>query len=184
VSESQADAPVVELILLPYDGVDGKSLLSRLISELRSGNWSRFRAAVAFLSASGLYDEFLEALDYFASSGGVASLTFGADVFGAEGAGSELLAVEALVKRYPPESGVAVYLYHEKGRTFHPKVYLFDNMTTNKALLFLGSSNLSRGGLLNNVEAHVAIRLELSTGPHRDLFERLNGYLEDYWTEE
>ena len=130
----------LELLLLPYDSPGCESLLSRLISELGSAEWTRFRAAVAFLSVSGAYDQLLEALDHFAGAGGTVSLTVGADVFGPEGAGSDYEAVKLLLDRFASRQTVSIHLYHERGRTFHPKVYLFDNVGQGRALAIIGSS--------------------------------------------
>ena len=73
-----------EILLLPYDAAEGASLFHRLIAELSSGDWERFRAAVAFARVSGNSHELLDALLDFASSGRTVSLTFGADTFGAD----------------------------------------------------------------------------------------------------
>lgn len=48
------------------------------------------------------------------------------------------------------------------GHTFHPKVYLFE--AEKKAVVCLGSSNLTEGGIYRNYEANIIISYEL-TGP-------------------
>ena len=72
----------IEVLLLPYDTTRGESLLHRLIKEIATGRWKRFRAAVAFARASGGFEDLLASLERFAGTGGCVELTFGADVFG------------------------------------------------------------------------------------------------------
>ena len=56
-----------------------------------------------------------------------------------------------------------VFVYHKHHlQTFHPKVYLFDdglNPPANAALL-VGSSNLTGGGLYQNIEGNLALELQ------------------------
>ena len=58
-----------------------------------------------------------------------------------------------------------VFVYHKHHlQTFHPKVYLFDdgqNPPTD-AILLVGSSNLTGGGLYQNIEANLALELRPS----------------------
>ena len=172
-----------EILLFPYDAAQGKSLLHRLIYELSSDHWTRFRVAVAFARVSGNSDQLLDALLDFLSSGGIVGLTFGADMFGAD-SGSDLQALEQLVNRFDPYPNAKIHLYHERGRTFHPKIYLFDNQTHQKALLIVGSSNWSYGGLANNVESNMLLDLNLTIEDERAIYDRLAYCFEHYWTEE
>ena len=61
-----------------------------------------------------------------------------------------------------------VFVYHKHHlQTFHPKVYLFDdgqNPPQNAALL-VGSSNLTGGGLYQNIEGNLAVDLRPSDRP-------------------
>jgi HKD family nuclease len=172
-----------EILLLPYDSASGTSLLHRLIAELESGNWISFRAAIAFAKSSGNYQELVSALVKFAKNGGGIELTFGADTFGANTKGSDMEAVEVLVNELHEYPSARVFAYHEQGRTFHPKIYLFDNLQTKKALVVVGSSNWSYGGLINNIEANVLVHLDLSTLEHLEAFERLTKCFTAYWSE-
>jgi len=175
--------PVVELLVLPYASAAGRSLLHVLIEELRRGTWSRFQAAVAFAKASGNFPDLVDALHAFAEAGGRVELTFGADTFSGETKGSDLEAVEELVESLDGLPSAAVHLYHEKGRTFHPKVYLFSNEVEQTALLIVGSSNWSEGGLVTNVEANVLIRLDLTDAAHRKVFDDAQRCFTEYWKE-
>lgn len=171
-----------ELLLFPYDAAVGESLFHRLITELDSGRWTRLRAAVAFAKVSGNAEELLISLSNFAAAGGTISLTFGADTFGSD-AGTDLQAIQQLVEQLKPFPQAEVHLYREGGRTFHPKIYLFDQEDDQRALLILGSSNWSRGGLADNVEASVLLHLQLEIDEERAIYRRLTHCFEDYWTE-
>jgi HKD family nuclease len=176
--------PLIELLILPYASAAGRSLLHVLIDELRRGTWSRFQAAVAFAKASGNFPDLVDALRTFAEAGGRVELTFGADIFSGESKGSDLEAVEELVEGLDGLPSAAVHhLYHEKGRTFHPKVYLFSDEDERAALLIVGSSNWSEGGLVTNVEASVVLRLNLSDPVHRKAFDDARKCFADYWEE-
>ena len=54
-------------------------------------------------------------------------------------------------------------VFHDRGRTFHPKVYLADG--PDHALLLVGSHNLTAGGLAWNYEAGLWCELDLSADP-------------------
>ena len=172
----------IEIILLPYDSSSGASMLARLITELDSGAWTRFRAAVAFARSSGNDARLIEALQNFSDSGGAIGLTFGADTFAGNAKGSDYEAIERILDALVPDT-TRVHLYHEQGRTFHPKVYMFDNCITQKALLIVGSSNWGEGGLVTNIEANIAVHLDLSSDSHAELYDRVAVCFEDYWSE-
>ena len=59
-----------------------------------------------------------------------------------------------------------VFIYHKHHlQTFHPKVYLFDDGLSPPAYaaLLVGSSNLTGGGLYQNIEANLALELRPSS---------------------
>ena len=157
-------------------------MLARLIAELSSGSWTRFRAAVAFARASGNDTRLMAALKAFADGGGDIQLTFGADTFAGNAKGSDYEAIEQILSALDPQS-VHVYLYHEGGHTFHPKVYLFDNCQEQGALLIIGSSNWGEGGLVTNVEANIVVHLDLSNESHATTYNRVAECFEMYWSE-
>lgn len=53
--------------------------------------------------------------------------------------------------------------------TFHPKLYLF-NYSGEKSSAIVGSSNLTRGGLIDNVEINIEIKTDASDEVFEDLF--------------
>lgn len=175
----------LELLALPYSAGDSGSLMHRLIDELVSGRWTAFRAAVAFVRTSGNAAPFMNALQAFASiEGNTVQLTFGADLFGGSAPASDYTAVEGLVASLKHLPGVEIYLYHEPGRTFHPKVYLFSNEAAKRALAIVGSSNWSEGGLVANVEANVVMSLDFEVPGNRELYAQLRSYFDTYWKDD
>jgi HKD family nuclease len=173
----------IEFIILPYASQRGDSILKLLIKQLSSGTWDAFRGAVAFIKQSGNDERLLDALAAFAERGGTISLTVGADVFGPTSRGSDYDAVRTLLEIFDQYPAAKLYLYHEHGRTFHPKVYLFSNESQGRALAIVGSSNWTEGGLANNVEANVLVRFDLTQEEHKIAFDEVKGILERYWTE-
>ncbi len=109
-------------------------------------------------------------------------MTFGADTFAGNAKGSDYDAIDQILRSLDPQS-THVYLYHEQGRTFHPKVYLFDNNKEQQALLIIGSSNWGEGGLVTNIEANIAVHLDLSDKSHAELYDKIAKCFEDYWSE-
>jgi HKD family nuclease len=171
----------IEFLVLPYDSLRRTgSLVARLTSELRSTRWDTFEAAVAFAKESGNYAPLLNALVSFVQRGGAAYLTFGADSFQGK-KGSDFAAIEGLLERLDGLPGAHIFLFRDGNRTFHPKVYLFSNRERRRALLVVGSSNWSTGGLCTNVEANLVVTLDLSSGPARRLHSRVRRILARYW---
>jgi HKD family nuclease len=173
-----------EFIILPYASKEGMSILHILVEELRNGGWEAFHGAVAFAKQSGNHATLLDALTTFARRGGTISLTVGADVFGATCRGSEYEAVETLLEKFEPYPAAKLYLYHERRRTFHPKLYLFSNEAEDRALAIVGSSNWTEGGLAENIEANVLVRFDLAQADHRAEFEKVKRTFELFWTDE
>lgn len=174
----------VELLVLPYAAANGGSAMHRLIDELASGRWTECRAAVAFVRASGNNPVLLDALRAFASRPEtVLEMTFGADLFGGASPASDLQAVQELLAALDGLPGVRIHLYHEPGRTFHPKLYLFADPQAGRALVMVGSSNWSEGGLVGNVEANVVLALDFDEPGNREMYQQLLATFSTYWSE-
>ena len=172
----------IELLIQPYSVQDNRSLIHLLVKELSCNKWTCFRAAVAFARTSGNYDAALQAMLQFARNGGRIDLTFGADRFSGE-SGSDYEAIKDLMDALGKEPNVRLFLYHEPGRTFHPKIYLFANEDEGCALLVIGSSNWSAGGFWKNIEVNVIIHLDLREEEHNRCYKEIQDCFEHYWTE-
>ena len=168
----------VDVLILPYASADGRSLLHFLIEQFDDPAWTHFTGAVAFLNASGNLQELLEAMLRFAERGSTLEMTFGADSFAGE-MGSDYEALRDLVELFADKPDVKFFLYHEPGRTFHPKVYLFHN--EHRACMIVGSSNWSHGGFIENVEANLITRLNLEDPDDHRAFAAVMDYFATYW---
>ena len=173
----------VDLLVLPYASIKGKSLLHILIKEFKSNSWTQFRAAIAFAKESANYQELINAMSAFLEKGHEIEMTFGADSFGSGTKGSDLESILTLLENLKEYEKFRLFLYHEEGRTFHPKMYLFSNEAKKKALIIVGSSNWSYSGLANNVEANTIIKLDMSEKKHKDFYENIIKTFSTYWQE-
>ena len=148
-----------------------KRLGDLLIENLAAPKWTHFRAAVAFVKNSGVI-HLKEPLRNFLLKGD-AKISAGVDHAGTSLEGiSELL--DALGQK-----GQAWIVHNEYRSTFHPKIYLFSNRT--HAECFIGSGNLTEGGLFRNYEAFVHLQLDRSTQDHQDVLSKIENLLDD-WT--
>lgn len=180
---AQSISANTELILHPYGSEDGRTIVHVLIEELLASKWDVFRGAVHFVKQSGHYDELMNAMKAFLGAGGTIQLTFGADVFGQTQFASEYAAVADLLDSFEDFPTFSLNLYHEMGRTFHPKVYLFSNEKLAEALVIVGSSNWSAGGFSNNVEVNVKVHLSLDDPGHRSVYDELDTCFDTYWSD-
>ena len=130
----------VDLLILPYATLKGKSLLHVLIKEFNKKTWTHFRAVVAFAKEGANYQELIEAMSTFLSRGHSIEMTFGADTFSAT-KGSDYESIQTLLEHLSEQGDFKLFLYREQGRTFHPKMYLFSNEKKKRALIIVGSSN-------------------------------------------
>jgi len=119
---------------------EGESNLSDFIADATNRNFSHLRIAVAWAKLSGLgrvHDDLKE----FRSRGGTVEMIVGVSEGGATLEGLKLV----------HELADTSYVFHHPDRTFHPKVYLARGDAG--CALFVGSSNLTAGGLAWNYEA-------------------------------
>ncbi|MCJ7504449.1 MAG: phospholipase D family protein [Acidobacteriia bacterium] len=73
-----------------------------------------------------------------------------------------------LLNRY----STTAYVFMNPAATFHPKVYLFEIPHT-RATAFVGSNNLTAGGLYTNYEMSLGVDLDLRTGDDREAYEHI-----------
>ncbi len=67
--------------------------------------------------------------------------------------------------------GHIIYLNRDKIPTFHPKIFFFRNQ--NKVKLYVGSANLTSGGLETNIETSIECDITIDSLLHSDLIEQL-----------
>jgi len=133
---------------------DGGSLRRDLVRCLENADFDCIDLLVSFVMLSGIeligprLDDALQrgasirllTTDYLGITD-VAALGFLLDRLGENEAGGSL----------------KVRVFSSGHRSFHPKAYLFESSTSNDSRGFVGSSNLSRSGLVNGVEWNVAL---------------------------
>ncbi len=112
--------------------------------------WRVFRAAVAFAKISGT-KHLCPHLPKFLQTGDV-KLSVGIDHNG-----TSFEALDALLASLG-KNGEAYVFHNEAQSTFHPKVYLFAN--DEAAECFIGSGNLTEGGLFTNCEVFAHLKLD------------------------
>ncbi len=161
------------MIALIHHPDDEKRLGDQLIENLSISKWTTFRAAVAFVKNSGV-KHIKGALGKFLMQGD-ARISAGIDHGGTSKEGLTELLVALGTK------GEGWVFQNSAGRfTFHPKVYLFENATS--AECFIGSGNLTEGGLYTNYEAFVHLKLEKSQTEDEAVLMRLGSIL-NTWTD-
>jgi HKD family nuclease len=158
-----------------------------LARELRRGEWTRLTAIVAFARMSGV--RHVEArLRAFVSSGGRVDLTVGVDMSGTTYEAAWYL-MNAVAAR-----GRLLLASAEPGATFHPKVFVFSDASptdrnpahalrvASRALVVIGSSNLTGGGLYVNDEASLVWRPTLARADDAAAWTSLVDALSDWIT--
>lgn len=136
----------MHLIHQPFKANLGDELKACLNSD-----FTHFYFSVAYAKTSGT-DQLLPFLDQFRLNGGNITGTVGID--------QKNTTAEALIDLLDHTD--SLYLFHNCSfsTTYHPKFYFFKNET--HAVLFVGSNNLTAGGLYTNYELSSKTVLDLS----------------------
>ena len=136
------------------------------------GEWTHFRAAVAFVKRSGVR-HVAPGLAEFARTGHV-EIIAGIDHQGTsfEGLKDLLGAVSA--------KGRIIIFHNRLPFTFHPKIYLFKSPVA--ADVMIGSGNLTEGGLFTNYEAGLRIFLDLGDSRQAAILQSMEQVL-DTWAD-
>lgn len=131
--------------------------------------YDNFYGFVAFAAASGIL-KLLKSIE--AAKQNYKRLVF---FIGVDNKGTSKEALELLVKK-----DIEAYIYHrqEDYITYHPKLFLFEGVTHTR--IIIGSSNLTRSGFINNIEASI----QLDFQPHTDkqgnkVLTEVKNYFED-----
>jgi HKD family nuclease len=132
--------------------------------------WSSFECAVAWVNKSGA-DCIMRSAKQFLAEGGRIRSTVGLD-FGS----TTYEGLLSLLDLETQGSDIATHVYHDENWacTFHPKVFLFSNKARGR--LYVGSNNVTGGGLDTNIEA----TLEVSGPLGEETFRAANKALADW----
>lgn len=114
--------------------------------------YDSFYGFVAFAAASGIH-KLLKSIE--AAKQNYKRLVF---FIGVDNKGTSKEALELLVKK-----DIEAYIYHrqEDYITYHPKLFLFEGITHTR--IIIGSSNLTRSGFINNIEASIQLDFQPQT---------------------
>ena len=158
-----------KFVCLPSRNAALGDLLKR---ELLSGQWTEFRAAVAFANLAGVR-HIVNELRTFGVTGRI-KLSIGVKDLPTTSEALELLL---------PSVGDRgeIWIFHNKnGPIFHPKLFFF--RTPDRAKIFVGSGNLTQGGLYDNYEAIWSCEFDLLDSQDRTNVLEIEQALDDWST--
>ena len=138
-----------------------------LLKASLAGDWTEFRAAVAFVKSSGVR-HLAESLATFGRNGRIEI------VVGIDHGGTSYEGLRDLMAAVGPNARLAVF-HNRLPYTFHPKVYLFKSRSS--AEIFIGSGNLTEGGLFTNYEAAFRVALDLGESDQAAALGEVEGML-------
>ena len=129
-----------------------------------------FYILVAYAKKSGVI-RIKDAIELFRERGGRVIATIGLD--------QKISTIQGLQMIY--EISDELYVFHSEAlyQTFHPKVYVLE-AENEKAQVFIGSSNLTSGGLFTNYEANQDVIFNLSQNEDRAEYENIRSMIESY----
>lgn len=155
------DAVKVRFVVQPY--ADGEDLRDFLEAVAADSTLDTMRIVVAWTKRSGLA-RVANDIKAIRDRGGRILAVVGVSEGGATQQGLQGL-IDAV-----DEAGV----FHDAGRTFHPKVYLATGVS--HALLLVGSHNLTAGGVAWNYEAGLWCELDLSLAADKQVVDDVIAY--------
>ena len=151
----------VRFVTQPFD--DGTDLRDFLHAVAQGDDLTTLRIVVAWAKRSGIHRAADDLKSVRARGGRVLAIV------GVSEGGATQQGLEALIA----ETDEA-HVFHDTGRTFHPKVYLADS--GNRALLLVGSNNFTAGGLAWNYEAAIWCELDLGVPKERQVRDDVVAY--------
>jgi HKD family nuclease len=146
--------------------------LGDFLNENLKGEWTDFRAAIAFVKQSGT-KHIRDNLASFSAAKNVHIIA------GIDHLGTSLEGLQDLLNATKPTGKITIF-HNRLRKTFHPKIYLFKSGT--HADLVVGSGNLTEGGIFSNYEAAMRLKLDLEKGEHKTLLEAVETTL-DRWAD-
>jgi HKD family nuclease len=160
------------LIDQPNKGRLGDQLIELLENNSKT-RFDSFYFLSAYVKSSGV-ERLREAVEKFRSNGGK-------NVWAGVGVGQRNTSIQGLRGLLTLCDEVCVYHNERTIRTFHPKVYVFEKFKE-KAVVFVGSGNLTGGGLFTNYEAIFRSRYDLTDDLQRERFYEVKRMVEFYTT--
>jgi len=137
-------------------------------------SFDKFYFVVAYVKKSGV-TLLASALQEFRQSGGHVRAVVGVSRY------QKNTSVQGLQYLLPLCNELWVYANESPTSTFHPKVYIFEK-TNEKAIVFVGSSNLTAGGLYTNYEVNFYSQYDLKEGSQASNFLAVKEMFDYYST--
>ena len=135
-------------------------------------HFDTFQCFVAFTTLSGL-SVFIDGLETTKSRFKKVEFYLGIDDKGTS--------IEALLKLL--NKGFDTYIYYNPTKRtraiYHPKLYIYRGARANRVIL--GSSNLTRPGLFNNIEASLAMDFVSGDSQGTKLINQIEGYFSSFF---
>lgn len=137
---------------------------------LLEDDFDSFNFIVAFAKKSGV-SRIQHAMQTFVENGG--------NIEGVVGVDSKGTSVEGLTLLLELTNNL--YIYHDENgsHSFHPKIYIFEKDGV-RAKVWIGSSNLTAGGLFTNHEIDVEFDFDFSDEEDIELYTQIKEIFNDY----
>lgn len=134
--------------------------LRELLSLQGEFSFDNFYVIVAYVKKSGVM-QIKESVEFFRKNGGNIKVVAGID--------QKNSSLEGISNLF--EISDELYLYHSESlmQTFHPKLYILEKKDK-KAIVFIGSNNMTGGGLFTNYEACYFIEFDLTLKKDKEDF--------------
>ncbi len=149
----------IDSVYQPISERLGDILIEKLT--IRDDPFDRLYLIVAFVKKSGV-SRIQDAFNKFKEGGGEIKAVVGIDSQGTTKEGLELL--YTLCNE--------LYVFHDEniGQSFHPKIYILER-EEERAEIYIGSSNLTKGGLFSNYETNIKLDLDLTNSNDNEIFQ-------------
>ena len=129
-----------------------------------------FYLVVVYVRRSGVV-RIRDAINYFRENGGRVVAVSGVD--------QNTTTVQGLLELLDITDELYVYHSQSLAQTFHPKVYAFEK-EGEKAIVFVGSNNLTSGGLYINYEVVLCYEYDLKLEEDAHQFNKIKSMFDSY----
>lgn len=144
--------------------------LSHFLMTTQHCDASTFYIVSAYAKRSAV-DRIEHSIQQFRQRGGTLIAIIGVD--------QRVTTIQALEKLHAIADQLYVYHSESFSQTFHPKLYVIENPPS-RAIVFIGSSNLTSGGLYSNYEATYQKEYNLLSEDDSAEFSQLKQMIESY----
>lgn len=159
----------MEIINQPKDSNIGDRL-KELLEKTEEDRFDNFYIMVAYVKRSGV-SRLKPSILTFKGNGGQVKSIAGIDQKTSSKQGIKML--------FELSDDMYIYYNRRLTSTFHPKVYIFEKIDQ-KAVVFIGSSNLTCGGLYTNYEMNSVLELDLTQETDREKFTEIKEFFNSY----